>query len=315
MKGLAIGVEIGGSHVEVGLVCGDSLVFSQTLEVSSSCFHQVLPKIEAAIPEVAGRGGFELNQVSGIAVGICGVVGDGGRLTATNGKYDDGLGFSFEAWGKRCFSLPCKAQNDTCMALLGERYAGAARGVRDVVLITLGTGIGSAVLLSGELLYSDGKMAGGLAGHIGVDWKGRLCSCGNRGCAEAEASTAVLDTLCREHELFEQSSLRETDKAIDFRMLSEAADAHDPLAVSILDRCLGVWSALAVSLIHAYDPTVLIFGGGVMRRQETLLPKIRAHVDRHAWKPKGTVRIVPAMLGSSAAMLGAIPLLEMGGAA
>jgi glucokinase len=93
-------------------------------------------------------------------------------------------------------------------------------------------------------------------------------------------------------------------------VLFQSADAGDEVACLILDHCISVWSALTVSLIHAYDPKVIVFGGGVMRRQEAILPRIREHVDRHAWAERGSVKIAASTLGSSAALLGALPLLR-----
>jgi glucokinase len=82
------------------------------------------------------------------------------------------------------------------------------------------------------------------------------------------------------------------------------------VALEVLNYCIGVWSALTVSLIHAYDPQIILFGGGVMRRQELILPGIRDYVARHAWQGMEPVRIVPAVLDASAALLGALPLLR-----
>ncbi|MGA2168959.1 MAG: ROK family protein [Terracidiphilus sp.] len=216
----------------------------------------------------------------------------------------------FAGWSKGSYGLPCRAENDTRLALLGEHFAGAAKGFDDAVLATLGTGIGGAVMLGGKLLQSGGHKAEGLAGHLGVAWNGRVSSCGNRGCAEAEASTSLLDAVCSEREGFAKSALADTATAIDFHGLLDAADAGDASALEVVDRCVGGWSALTVTLIHAYDPKVVVFGGGAMRRHEAILPRIREHLDWHAWAEKGSVKIVPTALGSSAALLGALHLLR-----
>lgn len=307
---MAIGIDIGGSHVEYGIVCGSQLLAAETFPVHEPSLQTVLPAVESGVRALAARHGLQLHLMAGVALGICAIVDEASSLLATNGKYDDGVSFNFARWSERSFGLPCRAENDARLALLGEHFTGAARGFDDAVLITLGTGIGGAVLLNGKLLESGGRKAGGLAGHLGVSWQGRICSCGNRGCAEAEASTASLDAICREYDGFARSSLATAARAIDFRMLFEAVDAGDALAGEILDRCIGVWSSLTVSLIHAYDPRVIVYGGGVMHRQEAILPRIREHVARHAWAENDSVKIVPAMLGSSAALLGAFPLLR-----
>ena len=310
MSQTAIVADIGGSHVEYGIVREDRVMTAETMRVENASLKTVLPELEAGIRALAAKWGIELKEMAGVALGICANADGVGAVLAANGKYDDGVGFDFAQWSKRNFNLPCRVENDTRLALLGEHFAGAAREYDDAVLVTLGTGIGGAVMLGGKLLQSGGHKAGGLAGHLGVAWNGRSCSCGNRGCAEAEASTAALDAICREQEGFARSALAITTEPIDFRTLFDAADAGDIVAQEVLDRCIGVWSALTVTLIHAYDPQVIIFGGGVMRRHETILPRIREHVDRHAWAKRGSVKIVPTVLGSSAALLGALPLLR-----
>jgi glucokinase len=307
---MAIGVDIGGSHVKFGIVREDRVLAAETLLLRGTSLKLVLEQLEMRIPALAEKHSIELQRLAGIAVGICAIVDGTDSVLATNGKYDDGVGLNFAQWAESKLGLPCRAQNDTRLALLGEHFAGAARGYDDAVLVTLGTGIGGAVMLSGKLLRSSGHKAGGLAGHLGVAWNGRLCSCGNRGCAEAEASTSSLDAIFREYPGFAKSALGSIEKSIDFEMLFQAADAGDGVACEILGRCISVWSALTVTLIHAYDPKVIVFGGGVMQRQEAILPQIREHVDRHAWAQQGSVKIAASTLGSSAALLGALPLLR-----
>ena len=309
MSEAAIAADIGGSHVEFGIVCEDRVLSSRTLEVREASIKVVLPKLEAGLRELLLEADVAQHAVVGVALGICAIADGTGSVLGANGKYDDGVGFDFAEWSKSSFGLPCRVENDTRLALLGEHFAGAAKGYDDAVLVTLGTGIGGAVILGGKLLTSSGHRAGGLAGHLGVAWNGRKCSCGNRGCAEAEASTSVLDAICRDTNGFEKSILATATEAINFRKLFDAADAGDALAHEILDRCIDVWSALSVTLIHAYNPQIIVFGGGVMLRHEAILPRIREHVSRHAWTEKDAVKIVPAALGSSAALLGALPLL------
>ncbi|MFZ0302193.1 MAG: ROK family protein [Terracidiphilus sp.] len=310
MSETAIGIDIGGSHVECGIVCDDRVVLAKTIKVKRASLHPVLLEVEEIVRLLLMEAEIEPSALSGVAVGICAVVDRSGAIAATNGKYDDGVGFNFTGWSEQTFGLRCVVENDTRLALLGEHFAGAAKGFDDAVLVTLGSGIGGAAMLGGKLLNSVGGRAGGLAGHLGVDWQGRLCSCGNRGCGDAEASTSSLPFICREWDGFWESALGRTQEPIDFRLLFSIVERGDRVAREVLDHCIGVWSALTVSLIHAYDPQAILFGGGVMRRHELILPGIRDYVARHAWQGKDPVRIVPAALDGSAALLGALPLLR-----
>jgi glucokinase len=281
--------------------------------VQEASIKAVLPELEVELRSLISKSGVEGRKIAGVVLGIC-AIADGTRsVLAANGKYVDAVGFDFAGWSESSFGLPCRVENDARLALLGEHFAGVAKGYDDAALVTLGTGIGGAVMLGGKLLQSVGHRAGGLAGHLGVKWDGRTCSCGNCGCAEAEASTSVLDALCREMKGFAKSILETSERAIDFRSLFDAVDAGDAFAQEVLNRCIEVWSALAVTLIHAYDPQIIVFGGGVLQRHEAILPRIREHVCSHAWVERDSVKIVPAQLGSSGALLGALPLLRRRG--
>jgi glucokinase len=133
--------------------------------------------------------------------------------------------------------------------------------------MTLGTGIGTSVITMEKLLRGKHFQAGCLGGHISVVYNGRMCNCGNRGCVEAYASTWALKERVEQHHAFYQSSLS-TVPAIDFETLFIDAENRDALAIEFKNDCIGLWSAAIVNLIHAYDPEVIVIGGGVMQRHE-----------------------------------------------
>jgi glucokinase len=229
-------------------------------------------------------------------------------VLATNDKFDDATSLDLNAWFEDAFGLPFLLENDARLALLGEHRYGAARGTRDAVMITLGTGIGGAALLDGRLLQSRHGLAGTIGGHLPVVLNGRLCSCGNRGCADAEASTASLPGIYRE--LAGEAAGSLTGKAFGFAELFDAIKEGDRRALATFEHCLQVWSALTVALIHAYDPEVVVYGGSVLKRADEILPGLQEYVDSHAWTCGRKVPLRCAALGSDAALLGAIPLME-----
>ena len=156
MSETAIGIDIGGSHVGCGIVRDDHVLIAETTKVCSLCFTSVLQKIETVIRSMMAKAQIETSALSGIAVGICTVVDRSGSIAATNGKYDDAVGFNIARWAERSFGMRCAVENDTRLALLGEHYAGSAKNYDDAVLVTLGTGIGGAAMLGGKLLNSAG---------------------------------------------------------------------------------------------------------------------------------------------------------------
>jgi glucokinase len=305
----AIGIDLGGGHATIALIQDDRILGSRHVSLDSAQpLRPALDLFAEAIRKLLADVQMDAASCEGLALGFCGLADARiGRVVSTNKKYEDAPSIDFKAWCMQEFGLRFAIENDARMALLGERFTGAARGCDDVVMITLGTGIGGAAMIEGKLLRGKHAQAG-LGGHLPARVGGRPCTCGAIGCLEAEASGWSLPLLAREWPGFPASKLAGQD-IIDFKMLFELADAGDRVAVEILDYCLKVWATAAVGLIHAYDPEKIVIGGGVMRRAAVIIPYIQAYVTRHAWTPWGKVEIVAAQLGNDAGLFGAIPLL------
>jgi glucokinase len=148
-----------------------------------------------------------------------------------------------------------------------------------------------------------------LGGHLPAVFNGRPCNCGAIGCAEAEASGWSLPLLIKEWPAASDSRLSKYSN-VGFKELFEQAAQGDQVAIGIRDRCLNVWAANAVGLVHAYDPELIVIGGGVMSSGAIITPYIESYVQKHAWTPWGKVQVRAAELGNNAALLGAIPLLS-----
>jgi glucokinase len=308
MKALAI--DLGGTHANCALVEDRKILCARVLPIhGTSRLESVLPALADTLRGLAACGrGASSQPVAGIALGFCGLVNTAEkRIASTNAKYEDAPNVDLPAWASEELGLPIWLENDARMALLGEWYAGAASGFDDVVMVTLGTGIGGAAMIGGRLLSGKHFQAGCLGGHFIVRPNGRLCTCGANGCAEAEASGWSLPAICREWPGFAESAL--ADLVLDFETLFRCADAGDSVAVAVRDHCLDVWAANAVSLIHAYDPEVLVYGGGVLRSGSLVPDAIRQHITQRAWTPWGKVQVRAAMLDNNAALLGAVPLI------
>ncbi len=305
MKVLAI--DIGGTHVSCGAVDDQRLLEVRSIKTDSGGrLANLLPLLAQTIRELRRT---HENNFAGIGFGFCGLVDiAAGRIVSTNHKFPDATDIDLPSWALEEFDLPLVLENDARLALLGERHSGAAQNSDDVVMMTLGTGIGTAAVMGGRLVRGKHFQAGCLGGHFTIVAGGRLCSCGARGCFEAEASTYALPDMCRTWRGFETSPLAHEAK-LDFAALFRCAQG-DEVASQIRSRCIEIWAACALSLVHAYDPELLILGGGVMKSSYPILPAIQEHVDSYAWTPWGKVRFCAARLGSNAALLGAVPLLK-----
>jgi glucokinase len=306
----AVAIDFGGTHATCGLVEDQRLLAHATIDTDRArSLRAVLPRIHTILSGLIRAQSLSLGVFAGVAVGFAAIVDSrAGRILATGGKYDDANHVDLASWSLDTLGLPLRIENDARMALLGEAYAGAARGYTEVIMMTLGTGIGGVAMIEGKLLRGKHAQAGCLGGHIPAVFNGRPCICGAIGCAEAEASGWSLPMLVRDWPAGSDSALSRYPD-IGFKELFEEARQGDKIAIAIRDRCLNVWAADAVGLIHAYDPELLVIGGGVMKSADVIVPYVKSYVQRHAWTPWGKVQVHAAELGNNAALLGAVPLL------
>lgn len=202
---------------------------------------------------------------------------------------------------------PMVVDNDANCALLAEARAGAARDASDALLLTLGTGIGGGILAAGAL-YRGGGSAGEL-GHTVVDLDGDPCPCGGRGCLETVASGTAIARAGAEAALAEPKSAlgraRAAGREITGALVTELAGEDDAAAVEVLaeaGRKLGVGLA---SLANAFNPEVIVIGGGAAAAGELLLEPTRAELRRRALGPNRDVAVRTAHFGDEAGMLGA----------
>jgi glucokinase len=296
--------DLGGTRIKIGLV-QNGAVLAQTAQPANSKqgLAPQLPVLKAAWLRLLDRLKLPLGGCAGISVAFASLVDSAtGRVLAEYGKFADAPSLDLRAWARQELGLPLAIENDARMALIGEWRAGAGRGVDNLVMMTLGTGLGTAAIIEGRVLRGAHSQAGCLGGHLTVRYGGHVCSCGNIGCAEAEASTAFLAGQAKSRPDFSQSALAR-EPVLDFAAVFRQAAAGDSCAVALRDHSLLVWSSLAVNLIHAYDPEALILGGGIMGNADVILPAVREHVRRYAHTPWGKVRVVASELRDRAGLV------------
>ncbi len=304
----ALSIDLGGSHATLAVVEDKSILISREIPADSTAgLLPLLPVLKTILFDLLSEIALQTRDCIGLAVSFCAMT-QNDAVVSTNGKFEDAPGIDLRRWCQTEFGVPFALENDARMALLGEWYAGAAQGVQDVVMITLGTGIGGAAMAGGKLFRTKQVQGGCLGGHIPALFMGRKCTCGGYGCMEAEASGWSLPLIAKEWPGFSESRLARAE-TINFRTLFQLAKAGDHVAIELRERCLQVWACGTVGLIHAYGPEQVVIGGGVMRSADTILPYIQNYVRQFSWTPSGTVPILAASLGNDAGLLGAIPLL------
>lgn len=300
-----IAIDLGGTIIKIGLLREGKILDCIQMESHLSLgLLPNLPRIKKEIELLRTEWGIDLSCLNGIGMAFPGLVNPGNNtVISTNEKYDDAQKIDLGKWVDDNWQVPFYMDNDARLAVVGEWYQGAAGGKNNVVMMTIGTGIGTGVIIDGKVLYGEHFQAGSLGGHFVVDYKGRRCSCGNKGCVEAQASSFFLPRIIREHASLSESFKQKADM-LDFKEIFTLAQKGNVDAMIIRNECMDVWSAAIITYIHAYDPEIVVMGGGIMNSRNIILPYISERVNRYAWCPSGKVTIVSSQLEDNAALLG-----------
>jgi glucokinase len=302
---MILAADFGGTTIKLGLVRAGHVIARSRLEVQAD--HPFVDALErvAVQWEILLKGiGLALADCTGAGLALPFLVDSKGqRVQGEFGKFPGAAAVDFNAWSHARLGLPTVLENDLRMALLGEWAAGAARGKNDVVMLAFGTGIGCAVLSGGRLLRGAHNRAGALAGHSTIAYEKSAGRCGNVGCAEDLASTATLAQLAGTQPGYRGSKLADCAK-IDYELIFALAAGGDACAESLLRQSLRVWSVLVQNAVIAYDPEMVVLGGGVMRGHDVILPAIRQHLRQHMPGLPLEIPVVASALGDDAALLG-----------
>lgn len=235
--------------------------------------------------------------VEGIAVSATGQIDtSSGTVVGTNGSIPGYEGVCIQDRLERAFRLPVRVLNDANAALLGEMTSGAAQGASDVLMVTLGTGVGGAMAMGGRLVSGQRGLAGEI-GHMTLYPDGEDCPCGRRGCYERYASTGAL--------------LRRAQAALglaqlDGRQLFALAGQGNATALSLLDAWREDVALGIISLVHLLNPQLVLIGGGVCQQEALLLAPLRQRVLSGVMPCFArSLRLEPAALANDAGLVGA----------
>lgn len=296
-----ISIDLGGTIIKVGLVNSGRVIASTRVKAeSANGLQQRLPVIYEAVRELTDDG-----KIAGICMAFPGIVDfPNRRALSTNAKYDDAPQVDIEGWVSERWGVPFRIDNDARMAMIGEWRYGAGRGTENMVMMTIGTGIGTGVVIDGRPLYGRNGCAGSLGGHLTIDYRGNQCTCGNIGCIETLGSSFFLPQIIRENQRL-SSEFRSKADGMDFKQLTDGFRDGNADCRIALENCMDAWAAAIVNYIHAYDPEKVIIGGGIMRSADIIIPYLQRKVASLAWMPGKKAEICPTALGDDAALVAA----------
>jgi len=305
-------IDIGGTKIITAIISSSDQVLAEDrcLTLADEGAQAVIDRLFSAIDSLLNLNNMEASQLSGISIAAAGAIdSERGLITVSPnlpGWFDVPLG---EILRER-YRVSTFLVNDASAAALGEHRFGAGKGVNNLILLTLGTGIGGGIIIDGEMYLGSCGSAGEI-GHMVIDVDGPECACGNRGCLEALASgTAVARDVINRIRQGEKSSLVEMVEGkvegITAEKVGVAAQGGDSLSLDVISGAgtyLGVGLA---NLVNIFNPEMIVLGGGMAKLGDLLLePARRVVVERVFPISAQAVRIVTAQLGDEAGVYGA----------
>jgi glucokinase len=302
-RAVVLGLDIGGTKLAAGVVDGEGRVLSFALE--STLAEQGPERVLERLFELGRRTVAESGLLSGElrAVGI----GAGGPLDAERGvlvappHLPGWRDVPVSALAAEAFRIPVALENDATAAAAGEHRYGAGAGVRNMVYLTISTGVGGGVVIDGSL-YRGAGGNGGELGHVTVDWHGRPCrGCGRRGCLEAYVSGTSIAERAREAGLA-------VDSAEEVARLAGEAEAT---AVQVWNETVDALACGLTSIVNLFEPELVVLGGGVTNAGEQLIGPVRLRVRADSMKPAGdAAEIVRSVLGDHVGVVGAAAIVQ-----
>lgn len=306
-----IGVDLGGTNIAVGVVDAQQHIIAQ-VSVPTGAERKpeaVVADMCRAIEAAMDKAGITASQCAGVGIG-------------SPGTCDSRQGVVVRAYNLGWFHvpvcrmvterlrLPCKLSNDANCAALAETVAGGAIGCRNMVLVTLGTGVGGGIISDGQLLEGIGG-TGGEIGHALLVLDGVPCTCGRRGCWEAYASATALIRQGRGAALAHPGSLlAQYGDSLTAKDVFDAADKGDTAAQAVLERYFVYVAAGIADLVNVLGPELVLIGGGISRQGDRLLDPVREYVAANCFggHDREPPVIAAAKLGNEAGIIGAAAL-------
>lgn len=310
MKKYVFGVDVGGTTVKMGLFDRNANVLDkwEIKSVTANGGERILPDIAESIQNKMKENDIENDEVAGIGIGVPGPVDAEGTVYKTANLGWDTV-FNIPEAFQEYLQLPVMAGNDANVAALGEMWQGGGKGYKDLVVVTLGTGVGGGIICNGQMVTGANGAAGEI-GHIHVeDNETEECGCHNIGCLEQYASATGIARLARKRleEDTADSVLR--GREISAKSVFDAVKFGDAVAIQIAERFGEYLGKGLAAIAGVVNPEIFVIGGGVSKAGEVLFEYIRPYYIQYAFRGCRDAEFALATLGNDAGIFGAAKLI------
>lgn len=311
-----IGIDLGGTSAKIGILnkAGEvDLKWSIATDISEEGT-QIVPNIIQSLKENLKKQGLTAADILGIGMG------SPGSVNRSNGTVIGAYNLNWKTLQpireqiEEAFGVPFFIDNDANVAALGEQWVGAGNSEPDVSFITLGTGVGSGLIVDGHLVHGANDSAGEI-GHLTVEPNGYECTCGKKGCLEQYASATGIVRLAHDMSTEESDESKllnaiRAEKEIDSKMIFDFAKEGDKFSERVVDQ-FSYYLGIALSNVsNLLNPSTIVLGGGVSKAGDYLVEKVSKIVHEFTFPPiRETTKIKIAELGNDAGMIGAASLV------
>ncbi|EWM52464.1 ROK family protein [Ruminococcus flavefaciens] len=306
-----VGIDLGGTNIVAGVVDEDYNIIAKA-STKTNCPRpekEIAADMARMAVEAVKNADLTMDQIEWIGVGTPGIANSETGII----EYSNNLGFKDTPMVKyiqEAINKPVFIENDANAAAYGEFVAGAAKGARNAVCITLGTGVGGGIIIDGKI-YSGSNFAGAEIGHTVIEVDGAQCSCGRKGCFEAYSSATGLIRMTNEaiaeHPDSIMAKTADERGKVTARTSFDCMRAGDKYAKAVVDKYIKYLAAGITNTINIFQPDILCIGGGVCNEGDPLLLPMKELVAKEVYtrnSPKNT-EIVIAKLGNDAGIIGA----------
>ncbi len=317
MKKYRIGVDIGGTNIKIALVDFDGkIIYSNTTPTRAEMGYEAgVNNIKQAIKDLMQETNQDSKTIEAIGFGLPGQIDYKNGIVKNLPNIPGWVNVPLAKIIEDEFSIPTRLDNDVRCAALGELNFGAGKGCENLLCITIGTGIGSGIVLNGKLVRGASNAAGEI-GHIKMDMhEGPLCGCGDYGCLEAYASGPAIVTMAKEYisggKSAKYKEMAGADGQITPYLVAQAALQGDAVSIQIFKQMGKIIGTGLASVVNLLNPEKIIIGGGVADAGDILLEPIKqAILDRAMPIQAQSVKVVPAQLANTAGVIGASLLIN-----
>ena len=303
------GVDLGGTTVKIAYFdeTGTMITNWEIPTVTANGGSQILPDIAASIRDFREKNGIDAQALLGIGIGVPGPVDSKGNV---NRCVNLGWGtFNISKELSSLTGLPVTAGNDANVAALGEFWKGGGKGCRNMVFVTLGTGVGGGIVIEGKLLHG-AHGAGAEIGHMVLNRnETAVCGCGKRGCVEQYCSATGIVRLAKLalDASQEESALRRANP-LTCKDIFDAGKQGDQLALQVLDQYYAYMGEFLANVCCVVNPEVVVIGGGVSKAGNVLLDGLKPYFGKYVFHAASNVQFALASLGNDAGAYGAFKL-------